>query len=72
MLTVSELPLDLKPEHKKVVLFIDIIFVNRIPFLLVKSEGISHIFAHMLRSRSKQNIAKSLRYIKDKYQKGVL
>ena len=67
-LAVTGLPLDIKLEHKEVSLFIDIMFVNKIPFLLVKSEGINHIFAHRLRSRSKQNIAKSLRFIKSKYQ----
>ena len=44
-------------------------FVNRIPFLLVKSEGINHTFAHRLRNRTKTNIAKSLQYIKNKYEK---
>ena len=65
---ISDLPLDLKSEHKDVILFVDIMFVNRIPFLLVKSEGINHIFSHRLRNRTKTNIAKSLQYIKNKYE----
>ena len=67
-ININPLPLDIKPEHKDVVLFIDIMFVNKIPFLLVKSEGINYIHAHILRTRRKSCIAKALRHIKQKYK----
>ena len=57
---INPLSLDLKPEHKDVVLFIDIMFVNKITFLLVKLEGINHIYAHRLRTRGESSIAKAL------------
>ena len=64
----SPLPLDIKEEHRNVTLFIDIMFVNRLPFLIVKSDGIEHIYVRHLRGRGKKEIANSMKLIINKYQ----
>ena len=46
---------------------IDILFINRIPFLICISEGLSFIHIRRLKSRSKSNIANALKLIKKQY-----
>ena len=60
LIVVNALPINIKEEHRGVTLSMDILFVNRIPFIVCKSESIEHINAHRLRNRGKKCIAKAL------------
>ena len=63
------LSLEFKEEHRRVTLFIDIFYVNKMPFLLCKSEGVEHFKVFNLNSRSKQVIKKKLKQVKRLYNK---
>ena len=47
----------------------DILYVNRIPFLLCKSSGINYLHVTKLKSRGKKELRRKLKFIKPKYTK---
>ena len=66
----NDLPHNITKEQRHVNMFIDIMFVNKIPFLLCKSDGIvNHCQAHFLSSRGKANIFKKLNLVRRMYEK---
>jgi len=63
----APLPMDLPDEHRSVTLSVDILFVNKIPFLVCHGGPVNHLYVHRLRNRTKSEIAKKLKIIKSKY-----
>ena len=63
-IVVNALPINIKEEHRGVTLSLGIIFKNRIPFVVCRSEIIDRIYAHSLRNRGKKYLPKALRFIK--------
>jgi len=56
-IVVNPLPLDISNEHKYVKLLMDILFIKKISFLLVKSEGLEYLSIYRLRNRTKSLIS---------------
>ena len=57
----APLPLDLPDEHRSVTLSVDILFVNKIPFLVCHGGPVNHLYVHRLRNRTKSEIAKKIK-----------
>ena len=59
--------MDIAEEHKNVILSIDMLFVNIIPFLICHGALVNHICAYRWRNRNKKSIAKKLNTVINKY-----
>ena len=62
-----QLPIEILQHHKHLQLFVDIIYVNRISFLITKSNKVNYITVSHLKNRSKKIIIKAINMIKRTY-----
>ena len=62
-----QLPIEILQQHKYLQLFMDIFYVNRIPFLITKTSKINYITVSHLKNRSKKLIIKAINMIKRTY-----
>ena len=63
------LPFNIIQKHPRIDLYVDIFFVNRIPFLHTKSQHIGFITSQRLSSRGQTHIIAHLKHIINKYNK---
>ena len=66
----TKITLNLDKGQQIINLHIDIMFVNKIPFLVCKSDSVvNHLKSHFLPSRSKSNICKKLKLVRGMYHR---
>ena len=63
-----ELPEDLDERFQNITLYIDVMFVNQIPFLVSKSAHIGHHISVPLEGLSTENYEKALQLMIDEYE----
>ena len=62
-----QLPIEILQHHKHLQLFMDIFYVNRIPFLITKANKVNYITVSHLKNRSKNLIIKAINMVKRTY-----
>ena len=62
------LPLSMSQQHKKNTMYIDIFYVNRIPFFLSKTGKLNFLSVTKLKSRSSREITNSIEQDRNKHE----
>ena len=62
-----QLPIAIFQHHKYLKLFMDMFYVNRIPFLITKPNKVNYITVSHLKNRSKKIIIKAINMVKRTY-----
>ena len=66
-----QLLIEILQHHKHLQLFVDIFYVNKIPFLISKSNKLNYITVSHLKNRSKKIIIKAINMIKKNLNKRI-
>ena len=66
--SVIPLPMDISEEHRNIILSIDILFINKFPFLITHGSPVNYLSESKLKNRTKQKISNQLRIIHNKYK----
>ena len=62
------LPLSVSQQHKKITMYIDIFYVNRIPFYLSKTGKLYFLSGTKLKSRSRREITNAIEQDRNKHE----
>jgi hypothetical protein len=65
-----QIPREILERHRRVVLAVDVMFVNGVPFLVSVARGLNFITVEHTKTRTAKNLAECVRHIIDMYSRG--